>query len=37
MVERHRNKKGFLLAIKNKELLSGCIPRDGENKLGGMF
>jgi hypothetical protein len=23
-----------LLAIENKELLSGCIFRDGENKLG---
>jgi hypothetical protein len=25
---RHRNKKGFLLAIENEELLSGCIFRD---------
>jgi hypothetical protein len=25
---RIRNKKGFLLSIENKELLSGCIFRD---------
>jgi hypothetical protein len=25
---RLRNKKGFLLAIENKELISGCIFRD---------
>jgi hypothetical protein len=28
LVVRYRNKKGFLLAIENKELLSGCIFRD---------
>jgi hypothetical protein len=25
---RHRNKRAFLLAIENKELLSGCIFRN---------
>jgi hypothetical protein len=28
LVVQYRNKKAFLLAIENKELLSGCIFRD---------
>jgi hypothetical protein len=30
-----QKQKGFLLAIENKELLSDCIPRDWEYRLGG--
>jgi hypothetical protein len=33
---RHRNKKAFLLAIENKELLSGCTFRNQRKQVWGM-
>jgi hypothetical protein len=35
LVVQYRNKKGFLLAIENKELLSSCIFRDQGKQVWG--